>query len=69
MHHIIAGHAVSAGLAQISEFGFVLASRGVRLHLMTVPVYFLLLSVSAMTLLLWPFVFGMAMKTMRLLGK
>ena len=46
-----------------------LASRGVRLHLMTVPVYFLLLSVSAMTLLLWPFVFGMAMKTMRLLGK
>lgn len=62
---VATGHALSAGLAQISEFGFVLASRGVRYKFITMPVYFLLLSVSAMTLLIWPFVFGVAKRTMR----
>ena len=42
---IATGHAISAGLAQVSEFGFVLAVRGVRYGFLTQPVYFLLISV------------------------
>jgi Kef-type K+ transport system membrane component KefB len=64
---IAAGHAISAGLAQVSEFGFVLASRGIRAGFLTLPVYYLLLSVSALSLLLWPFLFSMAMRATALL--
>eukprot|EP00045_Choanoeca_perplexa_P015619 m.198601 g.198601 ORF g.198601 m.198601 type:complete len:737 (+) comp17042_c0_seq10:240-2450(+) len=48
-------HVLSVGLAQISEFAFVLASRGRRLGILSQPIYFLLLSVTGLSLLLAPF--------------
>jgi Kef-type K+ transport system membrane component KefB len=61
------GHMISAGLCQISEFTFVLATRGTRMEIITQPVYFLLISVAGISLLLSPLVWIMARKTARFL--
>ncbi|EGD78724.1 hypothetical protein PTSG_11772 [Salpingoeca rosetta] len=47
-------HVISVGLAQVSEFALVLAGRGRRLRIVSQPVYFLLLSITSVTLLLAP---------------
>eukprot|EP00040_Diaphanoeca_grandis_P035486 m.223331 g.223331 ORF g.223331 m.223331 type:complete len:797 (-) comp33399_c0_seq1:132-2522(-) len=61
------GHMISAGLCQISEFSFVLASRGTRMGLISQPIYFLLVSVGGASLLLSPAVWVIGRKTMRYL--
>lgn len=62
-----AGHMISAGLCQISEFTFVLATRGTRMEIITQPVYFLLISVAGISLLLSPLVWILARRTARFL--
>ncbi|EDQ85143.1 uncharacterized protein MONBRDRAFT_34373 [Monosiga brevicollis MX1] len=52
-------HVMSVGLAQISEFAFVLASRGRRLGILSQPIYFLLLSVTGLSLLLAPLIWSL----------
>eukprot|EP00041_Stephanoeca_diplocostata_P033660 m.1118132 g.1118132 ORF g.1118132 m.1118132 type:complete len:865 (+) comp24382_c1_seq3:350-2944(+) len=61
------GHIISAGLCQISEFSFVLASRGTRLGIIPQPVYFLLLTVGGISLLMSPGVWILARRTARIL--
>lgn len=56
------GHLISAGLVPMSEFVFVLASRAKRLEVISMPVYFLLLSLSAISLLINPAVWKLALK-------
>eukprot|EP00038_Savillea_parva_P029296 m.70162 g.70162 ORF g.70162 m.70162 type:complete len:850 (+) comp8628_c0_seq1:102-2651(+) len=63
------GHMISAGLCQISEFTFVLATRGTRMEIITQPVYFLLISVAGISLLLSPLVWILARRTARFLPK
>ena len=51
---------ISVGLSQISEFTFVLGSRGRRLRIISREVYLLMLSSTIVSLLLTPFVWKMA---------
>lgn len=64
---IASGHSISAGLCQISEFSFVLASRGIRMGFIPQSVYFLLVSVGGASLLLSPGIMVLARKTAKYL--
>ncbi|RUS26494.1 Sodium/hydrogen exchanger family-domain-containing protein [Jimgerdemannia flammicorona] len=50
---------MAIGLAQISEFGFVLASRAKQLGIITREVYYLLLAVTSLTLMVTPLVWNL----------
>ena len=52
---------ISAGLAQVSEFSFVLASRGRRLHFLNREVYLLILSITATSLILSPVIWKISL--------
>ncbi len=65
----MSAHVISMGLAQVSEFGFVLASRGSAFGLISSPIYFLLLSVTGLSLLIAPFTWALALRTKALLDR
>src|ERR1700731_174516 len=50
---------MAIGLAQISEFSFVLASRAKQIGIISREVYYLLLAVSAMTLMTTPILWNL----------
>ncbi|KAL5247141.1 hypothetical protein ACHWQZ_G019112 [Mnemiopsis leidyi] len=52
---------ISAGLAQVSEFSFVLASRGRKLQLINREVYLIILSVTATSLILSPIIWKVSL--------
>ncbi len=59
----MSAHMIAMGLAQVSEFGFVLASRGSVFGLIPSPIYFLLLSVTGLSLLVAPFTWSLAVRS------
>ncbi|RCH83009.1 Transmembrane and coiled-coil domains-containing protein 3, partial [Rhizopus stolonifer] len=56
---------MAIALAQISEFGFVLASRGKQLSIISREVYYLLLATTSITLIATPLLLKMTTKTHR----
>eukprot|EP00056_Hartaetosiga_gracilis_P007879 m.113342 g.113342 ORF g.113342 m.113342 type:complete len:793 (-) comp12798_c1_seq10:13-2391(-) len=55
-------HVIGVGLSQVSEFAFVLAGRGRRFQIISQPVYFLLLSITTITLLIAPILWRFVVK-------